>query len=82
MNINEVLNTCLSNMKASEDFDDVATVSSLKELLSCRRPIKHVHRYRAVFLPLCQLPLYALLLFDRKLTTLISELHMLLLSSS
>lgn len=35
MNINEVLNTCLSNMKASEDFDDVATVSSIKELLSC-----------------------------------------------
>jgi hypothetical protein len=35
MNINEVLNTCLSNMKASEDFNDVATVSSIKDLLSC-----------------------------------------------
>ena len=35
MNINEVLNACLSNMKASEDFNDVATVSSIKDLLSC-----------------------------------------------
>lgn len=35
MNINEVLNTCLSNMKASEDFNDVETVSSIKALLSC-----------------------------------------------
>ena len=35
MNINEVLNTCLSNMKASEDLNDVATVSSIKDLLSC-----------------------------------------------
>ena len=35
MNINEILNTCLSNMRASEDFNDVATVSSIKDLLSC-----------------------------------------------
>lgn len=35
MNINEVLNTCLSSMKASEDLNDVATVSSIKDLLSC-----------------------------------------------
>lgn len=35
MNINEVLNTYLSNMKASEDFSDVATVSSIKDLPSC-----------------------------------------------
>lgn len=35
MNINEALNTCLSNMKASEDLNDVATVSSIKDLLSC-----------------------------------------------
>ena len=35
MNINEVLSTCLSNMKASEDLNDVATVSSIKDLLSC-----------------------------------------------
>jgi len=35
MNINETLNTCLSNMKASEDLNDVATVSSIKDLLSC-----------------------------------------------
>lgn len=35
MNINEVLNTCLSNMKASTDFSDHATVNSIKDLLSC-----------------------------------------------
>ena len=35
MNINEALNECLSNMKASEDFGDYATVSSIKNLLSC-----------------------------------------------
>lgn len=35
MDINEVLNSCLSNMKASVDFTDHATVSSFKELLSC-----------------------------------------------
>ena len=35
MNINEVLSTCLSNMKASDDFNDYATVSSIKDLLSC-----------------------------------------------
>lgn len=35
MNINEALNICLSNMKASEDLNDVATVSSIKDLLSC-----------------------------------------------
>ena len=35
MNIDEVLNTCLSNMKDSEDLNDVATVSSIKDLLSC-----------------------------------------------
>lgn len=35
MNINEIINTCLSNMKASEDFSDGATVSSIKDLLSC-----------------------------------------------
>lgn len=35
MNINEVLDTCLSNMKASVDFNDYATVSSIKDLLEC-----------------------------------------------
>lgn len=35
MNISEALNTCLSNMKASEDFSDFATVNSIKDLLSC-----------------------------------------------
>lgn len=35
MNMNEILNSCLSNMKASEDFNDYATVSSFKDLLSC-----------------------------------------------
>lgn len=35
MNINEVLNTCLSNMKASENFNDFETVRSIKDLLSC-----------------------------------------------
>lgn len=35
MNINEALSKCLSNMKASEDFGDYATVSSIKDLLSC-----------------------------------------------
>ena len=35
MNINEALNSCLSNMKASTDFSDNATVSSIKDLLSC-----------------------------------------------
>ena len=35
MNINEALNTCLSNMKASDDFNDEATVNSIKDLLSC-----------------------------------------------
>ena len=35
MKINEVLSTCLSNMKASDDLNDYATVSSIKELLSC-----------------------------------------------
>lgn len=35
MNINEVLSTCLSNMKASDDLNDYATVSSIKDLLSC-----------------------------------------------
>ena len=35
MNINEALNSCLSNMKASEDFNDYATVSSIKNLLQC-----------------------------------------------
>ena len=35
MNINEALNTCLSNMKTSGDFNDNATVSSIKDLLSC-----------------------------------------------
>ncbi len=35
MNINEVLNTCFSNMKASDDFNDYSTVQSIKDLLSC-----------------------------------------------
>ena len=35
MKINEVLSTCLSNMKASDDLNDYATVSSIKDLLSC-----------------------------------------------
>ena len=35
MNINEALNSCLSNMKASVDFNDSATVSSIKDLLGC-----------------------------------------------
>lgn len=35
MNINNVIDTCISNMKASEDFSDFATVSSIKDLLSC-----------------------------------------------
>ena len=35
MNINEALNSCFSNMKASADFNDSATVSSIKDLLSC-----------------------------------------------
>lgn len=35
MNINEALNACLSNMKTSGDFNDNATVSSIKDLLSC-----------------------------------------------
>ena len=35
MNINEVLSTSLSNMKASDDLNDYATVSSIKDLLSC-----------------------------------------------
>lgn len=35
MNINEAVNTCLSSMKASEDFNDFATVNSIKNLLSC-----------------------------------------------
>ena len=35
MNINEALNSCLSNMKASDDFNDEATVNSIKDLLSC-----------------------------------------------
>ena len=35
MNINEAVNNCLSNMKASEDFNDLATVNSIKNLLSC-----------------------------------------------
>lgn len=35
MNINEILNTCFSNMKASDNFNDAATVSSIKDLLSC-----------------------------------------------
>lgn len=35
MNINEALNSCISNMKASVDFNDSATVSSIKDLLQC-----------------------------------------------
>lgn len=35
MNIDEIVNTCLSNMKASEDFNDSDTVLSIKGLLSC-----------------------------------------------
>ncbi len=35
MNINEALNACLSNMRASVDFNDSATVNSIKELLGC-----------------------------------------------
>ncbi|MBO7068037.1 MAG: hypothetical protein J6W52_05105 [Bacteroidaceae bacterium] len=35
MNINEALNSCLSNMRASNDFNDSATVNSIKELLGC-----------------------------------------------
>lgn len=35
MNMYEILNSCLSNMKASEDFNDYATVNSFKDLLSC-----------------------------------------------
>lgn len=35
MNIHEVLNSCISNMKASDDFNDEATVNSIKDLLSC-----------------------------------------------
>ena len=35
MNINDVINTCLSNMKMSDDFNDFATVSSFEYLLSC-----------------------------------------------
>lgn len=35
MNINDALDSCLSNMKASTDFNDNATVSSIKDLLSC-----------------------------------------------
>ena len=30
MNIHEVLNSCISNMKASDDFNDEATVNSIK----------------------------------------------------
>ena len=35
MNIYEALNSCLSNMKASDDFNDETTVNSIKDLLSC-----------------------------------------------
>ncbi len=35
MKLNEALNTCLRNMKASEDFNDDATISSMQELLCC-----------------------------------------------
>ena len=35
MNINEALNSCYSNMKASSDFTDAATVNSFKDLLGC-----------------------------------------------
>lgn len=35
MTINEALSTCLSCMKASEDFSDNATISAIKDLLSC-----------------------------------------------
>ncbi len=35
MNINEALNTCLSNMKASSDLNDSDTVNSIKDLLGC-----------------------------------------------
>jgi hypothetical protein len=35
MNIDKVLESCLSNMKASTDFSDPATVKSFKDLLEC-----------------------------------------------
>lgn len=35
MNINEAVNTCIQNMKASADFNDDATVNSIKHLLQC-----------------------------------------------
>ena len=35
MNINEAINSCLSNMKASVDFNDDATVNSIRTLLQC-----------------------------------------------
>ena len=35
MNINDALNSCFSNMKASTDFSDSATVNSFKDLLGC-----------------------------------------------
>ena len=45
MNINEALNTCLSNMKASTDFNDYETVSSIKDLLSCviEKPVELIN---------------------------------------
>lgn len=35
MNINDALNSCFSNMKASADFNDTETVVSIKNLLEC-----------------------------------------------
>lgn len=35
MNINEAIDSCISNMKASVDLNDPATVSSIKDLLGC-----------------------------------------------
>lgn len=35
MKLNEALNSCLCNMKASLDFNDDATIASIQELLSC-----------------------------------------------
>lgn len=35
MNINEALDSCLSNMKASVDLNDPTTVNSIKDLLGC-----------------------------------------------
>lgn len=35
MDINDLLNTCLDNLKASGDFNDETTIDSIKDLLTC-----------------------------------------------